>query len=87
MEGGTVNGNNLNAKFAKGAKFRRGKTGNGNNLNAEGAEVSQRDAEEGFQALCFFLPLFLGASEGGRACAGMGAPGARMRRQMLPSRR
>ena len=31
IEGGTGNGNNLDAEFAKGAKFRRGRTGNGNN--------------------------------------------------------
>jgi len=38
MEGKNCNDNNLDAEFAKGAEFRRGRTGNGKGLNAEGAE-------------------------------------------------
>ena len=52
IEGGTGNRNNLDAEFAKGAKFRGGRTGNGNNLNAEGAEVLRRaQRKTGFVAI------------------------------------
>ena len=63
MEGG-CNGNNFDAEFAKGAKFRRGRTGNGNNLNAEGAEVSRRAQNKRKQGVARFA--YATAAAGGR---------------------
>ena len=39
---GAATAKSLDAKFAKGAKFRKGRTGNGKDLNAEGAEERQK---------------------------------------------
>jgi hypothetical protein len=47
LRGRTVNGNNLDAKFAAGAESRRGRTGNGNSAHARFAKEDAKGAVVG----------------------------------------